>query len=106
MREQSSEHNGEVAALVSLGPQLTPASISHAARPDLSWLVWQTLDSWRARIPRWFAVRGTTAVVERHRVLVAGPVPGRPGEYADYVLILSRYANSSGWWMRPEYVGR
>jgi hypothetical protein len=106
MRRRASERVGEVAAVVRLGPRLTPASISHAGRPELSWIVWYTLDSWRISPAGWFRARGTPAVLERHRVLVAGPVPGEPGEFADYVLVVSRYGDQPcRWWMRPEYIG-
>ena len=77
------EPDGEVAAVVKLGSQLTPASIAHAGRPDLAWIVWQTLESWRISTAGFFGARGTPAVLERHRVLVAGPVPERLREYAD-----------------------
>jgi len=96
----------EVAAVVKLGPRLTPAGIGHADRPELCWMVWRTLDSWRISTPGWFRARGTAAVVERHRVLVSGPAPHQPAEYATHVLIVSRYGDRPGWWMRPEYAGR
>jgi len=96
----------EVAAVVELGPRLTPVGVGHAGCPELSWMVWQTLDSWHISTSRWFAARGTPAVVERHRVLVSGPAPGNPGGYVSYVVVVSRYGNRRGWWMRPEYSGR
>lgn len=98
------EHPGEAPAVVRLGPRLTPVTIAHARRPELVFMLWETLASWTASPRARDRARRTGEVVDRHRVRASGPVPGgRPDQYADYVLIVSRYGNMTGqWWMKPE----
>ena len=87
--------------MVKLGPSLRPVSIIHARQPDLSWIVWETLRSWTISPAGRDRARRTGAVVDRHQVRVSGQAPGRPGVYADYTVIVSRYGGETGWWVRP-----
>ena len=101
MPGQNIAHDGEAPAVVKLGPSLKPVSIIHARPPDLSLIAWETLRSWTISPAGRDRARRTGAVVDRHQVRVAGPAPGRPGDYADYTVIVSRYGGETGWWVRP-----
>ena len=66
-----------------------PDFVGHATL-DLTWMIWETLDSWRDPDP----VDELAAAY--------GPLPWRPSENGDLVLIVRRYTGQEGWWITPE----
>jgi hypothetical protein len=90
--------------MVTLGSGLRPSGVGgHAGRPDLAWMLWEVLDSWTISPAGRERARSAGGCIERHRLRVSGPKPGSPAEFADYVLVVSRYADRpADWWMRPE----
>ena len=89
----------EASAIVDLGPRAVPVAIRHA-RLDLSWEVVQVLEDWTTR--RYHDAVGTAAVTKRFTVRVRGPLPGRPSETGEFVMIIRRYGNRGSWWVAPE----
>jgi hypothetical protein len=41
-------------------------------------------------------------VEKRYRLRVFGPLPGRPDQLAEFVMIATSYGNRDRWWIRPE----
>jgi len=90
----------EALAIVGLGPYLTPVSIQHARLPSLEWTVLQVLENWTT--PEYYAVNGTPGETRRFRVRVCGPLPTRPSEDAQFMMVVRRYGDRPGWWIAPE----
>lgn len=74
--------DAEAPALVDLGPRLAPEVIRHA-RLGLSWTVLAVLENW-------------------FRVRVSGPLPGKPLQAGEFVMVVRRYGDWAGWWIAPE----
>jgi hypothetical protein len=91
---------GEAQAIVGLGPYLTPVSIHHATLPGLAWTVVRVVEDWTT--PAYYEVNGTPGETRRFRVRVSGPLPGRPSEDGEFVLVIRRYGDRDGWWIAPE----
>lgn len=70
--------------LVELGEHAALA-IWHA-KLDLSWRVMRIVEDWCT--PRFADVTGTLGETRRARVMVRGPLPGRPSEDEDFVMII------------------
>ena len=98
MSQSSHGRPNEARAVVDLTRAGQPDFIHHA-QADLRWMVWETLDSWRDSDP---AGSGPGTEAERHRVRAYGPLPWRPSENGDLVLIVRRYTGQDGWWISPE----
>ena len=97
------QNRGEAEAHVELGLNGDPAGfIIHGTRSELSWLVWEVLEKWAMPYPQRPA-RDSHAEVDRFRVRVGGPLPGRPAEYGNFVMIVRRYADDppGAWWISP-----
>jgi hypothetical protein len=90
----------EVSAIVELGPYLTPVSIRHARLPSLEWTVLGVLENWTTEA--YFAVNGTPGETRRFRVRVSGPLPSKPSEDGEFVMVVRRYGDRPGWWIAPE----
>ena len=39
---------------------------------------------------------------QRYRLRVFGPLPGRPDQDGEFVMIAASYGNRDHWWIRPE----
>jgi hypothetical protein len=89
----------EAVAIVGLGPYLTPVSIHHASL-NLAWTVLGVIEDWTT--PTYYAVVGTAGETKRFRVRVRGPLPSRPSEDGEFVMVVCRYGNRPGWWIAPE----
>jgi hypothetical protein len=90
----------EAQAIVDLGPWLVvPVTIRHA-RLDLAWTVLKVIEDWTT--PEYWAVKGTAGETRRFRVRVRGPLPSRPSEAGDFVMVVRRYGDRPGWWISPE----
>ena len=89
----------EVQAIVDLGPLLVPVAIRHASR-DLEWEVLRVLENWTT--PEYWAVNGTAAESRRFRVRVRGPLPSRPSEAGEFIMVIRRYGDRPRWWIAPE----
>jgi hypothetical protein len=101
MPDDAGERAHEAEALVRLGPDLVPVGvIRHAQRP-MAWMVWGTLESWRA--PAREDLRGQHDVTQWHRLRVSGPLPWQPEEYGEFILTVRRYGDTRGrWWITPD----
>jgi hypothetical protein len=89
----------EVSAVVDLGPRLVPELIRHP-RLGLSWRVTAVIEDWTT--PRYHDSVGTPAETRRFRVRVSGPLPGEPSVDGEFVMIVRRYGDRSGWWISPD----
>jgi hypothetical protein len=89
----------EALALVDLSPLLTPVAIKHA-RLDLAWTVLGTLENWTTR--RYHDSLGKPVETKRFRVRVRGPLPSKPSQDGEFVLVVRRYGDRAGWWISPE----
>jgi hypothetical protein len=96
--QSSDGHPNEAPVTVDLTREGQPDFVRHATL-DLTWMIWETLDSWRDPDP---AKSAAGAEAERHRVRAYGPLPWRPSENGDLVLIVRRYTGQEGWWITPE----
>jgi len=89
----------EAPAIVHLGPRMTPDTIWHATS-SLRWEVLRVLEDWTTR--RYHDVLGTPADTRRFRVLVSGPLPARPEQTGEFVMVVRRVDDRPGWWIAPE----
>jgi hypothetical protein len=92
----------EALAIVELGPYLRPCAIRHAGL-GLSWEVLAVLEDWTT--PQYHDAVGTPAQTKRFRVRVTGPLPGRPTQAGEFIMIIRRYGDRPGWWASPEPSG-
>jgi hypothetical protein len=81
-----------------LGDGMIPELVTHV-RLGLRWRVREVLDAWEH--PDGIKARGG-AVHEAWRLRVTGPLPGRPSEHGEFVLIVKGYADRPYWWITPE----
>jgi hypothetical protein len=79
--------------------RLVPVAIRHA-RLGMSWTVLGVLEDFTT--PRYHDAVGTPAETRRFRLRVNGPLPGRPSEDGEFVLLVRRYGDRPGWWISPE----
>lgn len=89
----------EAPAIVDPSYRLTPLSIRHASL-ELPWSVLAVLEDWTA--PRYSEVAGSPLETKRFLVRVRGPLPGKPSEDGEFLMILRRYGDRDGWWISPE----
>jgi hypothetical protein len=97
-------HRGEVEGHIELGLSGQPVGfIIHGHQPELSWLVWEVLEKRAMPYPQRPA-RDSSVVVDWFRIRVGGPLPRRPSEYGNFVMIVCRYADDppGSWWISPE----
>ena len=76
-----------------------PGAIHHPALA-LSWTVVAVLENWTT--PRYHDAVGTPEQTKRFHVRVAGPLPGRPSETGEFLIVIRRYGDRPGWWICPE----
>ncbi len=88
MTQSSDGHPNEAPVTVDLTREGQSDFVRHATL-DLTWMIWETLDSWRDPDPVKLAA-------------AYGPLPWRPSENGDLVLIVRRYTGQEGWWITPE----
>ena len=89
----------EAPAIVHLGPDQAPDIIWHALL-SLEWRVLRIAEDWAAA--DYVAVLGTPGELRRFRVVVSGPLPGRPEETGQFVMVLRQVGDRPGWWVGPE----
>jgi hypothetical protein len=89
----------EAPAIVHLGPRTTPDTIWHATL-SLKWDVRRVIEDWTT--PVYWQVLGTSGDTRRFRVLVSGPLPDRPTETGEFVMVVRRAGDRPGWWIRPD----
>jgi hypothetical protein len=89
----------DVAAVVDLGSHLTPEVIRHP-RLGLSWTVTAVVEDWTTR--RYRDAVGAPEVTKRFRVRASGPMPGEPSADGEFIMVVRRYGNRSGWWIGPD----
>lgn len=89
----------EAPAIVDLSSRLTPLSVRHASL-ELAWSVLTVLEDWTT--PRYSEVAGSPLETKRFVVRVRGPLPGRPSEDGEFLMIIRRYGDRDGWWISPE----
>jgi hypothetical protein len=82
-----------------LSARLVPLTIRHAEL-DLSWSVLAVIEDWTT--PAYHDDVGTPMETKRFRVRVTGPMPGRPSVAGEFGMIVRRYGDRPGWWVRPE----
>jgi hypothetical protein len=93
----------EVEATVRLEGDWQPAALCYVAR-GLRWTVREVLDGWTH--PGWPGKTYNKPVTEkRYRLRVFGPLPGRPDQHGEFVMIATSYGNRDRWWIRPEDPG-
>jgi hypothetical protein len=63
-------------------------------------MVQEVLESWHRQ--RSWEARGSPAETERHRLRVWGPLPERPSQNGEFVMIARRTGDRDGWWVAPE----
>ena len=78
---------------------MRPDTIWHA-RLSLRWEVRRVLEDWTT--PLYWEVLGTPGETRRFRVVVSGPLPGRPWESGEFVMVVRRTADRPGWWIAPD----
>jgi hypothetical protein len=89
----------EVEATVRLEDDWQPVELCYIAR-GLRWTVREVLDGWTR--PGWPGKTYNKPVVEkRFRLRVFGPLPGRPDQHGEFVMIATSYGNRDRWWIRP-----
>jgi hypothetical protein len=95
--------NGEVEAHAEFGLNGRPSGhIMHGRRTGLSWMVWEVLEEWKMPYPE-RPYGGPGVEVDRYRVRVGGPLPGRPREYGNFVMVIRRYSDAPrAWWISPD----
>jgi hypothetical protein len=77
-----------------------PVEFYHIAR-RLRWTVREVLDGWTH--PGWPGKTYKKPVAEkRYRLRVFGPLPGRPDQLGEFVMIATAYGNRERWWIRPQ----
>ena len=84
----------EAPAIVHLGPDRLPDIVWHA-QSSLKWRVLRIVEDWTAEY--YLGVLGTAGELRRFRVLVSGPLPGRPEETGQFVLVLRQVGDKPGW---------
>jgi hypothetical protein len=89
----------EAPAIVDLTAQLVPLTIRHAEL-ELSWSVLEVIEEWTT--PDFEQDDGSAMELKRYRVRVTGPLPGRPSVADEFGLIVRRYGDRPGWWIRPD----
>ena len=90
-------------AIATLKDEWQPVALYHVAR-GLRWQVRAVLHRWTH--PGWPGKTYNKPVVEkRYRLRVFGPLPGRPGQHGEFVMIATSYGNRDRWWIRPEDPG-
>ena len=60
----------------------------------------QVLENWTT--PEYYTVNGTPGETRRFRLRVRGPLPSRPSEAGEFVMVVRRYGDRPGWWISPE----
>lgn len=91
------------AALAFEGADWRPVRVHHVAL-GLDWTVTEVLEDWR--IPGWPAgTSGKPGAVWRFRLRVTGPLPGRPAENGQFVLVATMYGTRAHWWIKPAEPG-
>jgi hypothetical protein len=78
---------------------MTPEIIWHATL-GLKWEVRAVLEDWTTS--EYWAMLGTPGETRRFRVCVRGPLPGRPDEVGEFVMVVRRFGDRPGWWVSPE----
>ena len=77
----------------------------HHVALGLNWAVREVLGSWTHR--GWPEQTYRKPVVERRlRLRVFGPLPGRPEQNGEFVMIATAYGDRHSWWIRPELPGQ
>lgn len=77
--------------------------IIHGRQRGLSWMVWEVLDEWKMPYPERPYGPGLRVEVDRYRVRVGGPLPGRSREYGNFVMLVRRYSDAPrSWWISPD----
>lgn len=90
----------EVEATASQGEGWRPREVIHF-RLGLRWAVREVLDEWVH--PGWPEKTYQKPIVERrYRLRVFGPLPGRPDQLGQFVMIATAYGNRHRFWIRPE----
>jgi hypothetical protein len=93
----------EIEATARLEDDWQPVELCYVAR-GLRWTVREVLDGWTH--PGWPGRTYNKPVVEkRYRLRVFGPLPGRPDQLGEFVMIATCYGNRDRWWIRPEDPG-
>ena len=94
----------EVEAIATLEGQWQPVALYHVAR-GLRWQVREVLGGWTH--PGWPGRTYQKPVAQkRYRLRVFGPLPGRPDQLGEFVMIATSYGNRDHWWIRPEVPAR
>jgi hypothetical protein len=76
-----------------------PVELYHVA-PGLRWTTLEVLDGWTH--PGWPGRTYKKPVVDmRYRLRVFGPLPGRPDQLGELVMIVTAYGNRCRLWIRP-----
>jgi hypothetical protein len=90
----------EIEANVTLEDEWQPVELYHVAQ-GLRWTVLEVLDGWTH--PGWPGKTYQKPIVEKwYRLCVFGPLPGRPYQLGEFVMIVTSYGNRDRWWIRPE----
>lgn len=67
---------------------------------NLKWDVLRVLEDWTTPV-HWSAL-GMPGDTRRFRVLVSGPLPARPAETGEFVMVVLGTGDRSGWRVAPE----
>jgi hypothetical protein len=99
-----SEVRAEVEAHVEFGLNGYPAGhIMHGRRSGLNWLIWEVLEAWRMPMRERPYGQEPRVEVDRYRIRVGGPLPGRPRDVGNFIMVARRYSDDSlTWWISPE----
>jgi hypothetical protein len=90
----------EVEATASLEDDWQPVELYYVAR-GLRWTVREVLDGWIH--PGWPGKTNQKPVIQKkYRLRVFGPLPERPDQAGEFVMIATSYGNRDHWWIRPE----
>lgn len=77
---------------------MTPDIVWHGTL-SLKWDVLRVLEDFTTPVYR--EVLGTPGDTRRFRVVVSGPLPGRPAECGEFVTVVRRTGDRPGWWIAP-----
>jgi hypothetical protein len=94
----------EVEATVSMGEGWTPQHVTHL-QLLYRWKVKEVLDAWvHPGLPA--RTYGRQLIERRYRLRVVGPLPGRPRQHGEFIMIVTAYGHRHRFWIRPENTDR
>jgi hypothetical protein len=80
------------------GPEPCPETVRYGNR-GLTWAVREVLEEWaHSSYPDTAGVPGEH---RRYQLRVQGPLPWRPGQRGEFIMIIRLHGGRAGWWASP-----